>query len=74
MNELITTIAEERGLTDIDVSEHNQLFGSRLYQVRITDANGDRHGFDYVPNPQQPRSIREQKVDQMVLSLSEMSD
>lgn len=73
MNDLITTIAAKHGLDDIEVEEHNQMFGNRLYQVRATDCHGNRHGFDYVPNPQQPRSIKEQKIDQMMLSLREMS-
>ena len=73
MNDLITTIAAERGLDDVEVEEHDQMFESRLYQVRTTDRHGNIHGFDYVPNPQQPRSIKEQKVDQMMLALREMS-
>jgi hypothetical protein len=73
MNDLIKEIATKHGLEDIKVEEHNQMFGNRLYQVRATDQHGNRHGFDYVPNPQQPRSSKKQKIDQMILSLREMS-
>lgn len=73
MKDLIKTTAGKHGVGDVTVTAHRQMFGTTLYRVRTTDGRGNRHGFDYVPNPQQPRSIHEQKLDQLMLGLKDMA-
>lgn len=69
--ELIEDIATEHDL-DVMLEEHDQLIDSTLYQVRAYDDDGNRHGFDYVPNPNQPLPTHTQKIDRMMLGLSDM--
>lgn len=70
--ELAEEAARKYGMDPV-IQRHDQMMGTTLLKVHAYDGHGQRHGFDYVPNPQQPRTVHKQKLDQLMVSLKDMA-